>query len=94
MSNITKLSIALTPKMARLVRRAVETGEYASSSEVIREALREWRLRRSLSPQDRRGLMRLWREGVEAGPSELLDVDAIKREGRKRLAARGGKRRA
>jgi antitoxin ParD1/3/4 len=29
--------------MAALLRDAVATGEYASSSEVIRDALRDWR---------------------------------------------------
>ena len=37
-----KISIALAPEMAAQLRQAVETGEYASSSEVIRDALRDW----------------------------------------------------
>jgi antitoxin ParD1/3/4 len=41
--NVEKLSIALTPEMAAAVRQAVASGEYASASEVIREALRLWR---------------------------------------------------
>jgi len=39
--------------MAALVTQAVESGEYASNSEVIREALREWKQRRSLAQHDR-----------------------------------------
>jgi len=46
MANVEKISIALPADMAALVRRAVEAGDYASSSEVIREALREWKARR------------------------------------------------
>ena len=41
MANVEKISIALPADMATLVRNAVETGDYASSSEVIREALRD-----------------------------------------------------
>mgnify|MGYP001604329124 FL=1 len=41
MSTVEKLSIALTPEMAKEVRTAVDSGEYASSSEVIRDALRD-----------------------------------------------------
>ena len=41
MPNVEKISIALTPEMVALVRDAVESGEYATCSEVIREALRE-----------------------------------------------------
>lgn len=47
MANVEKLSIALTPLMAGLVRGAVESGECATTSEVVREALREWKRRRS-----------------------------------------------
>ena len=37
-----KLSISLPLEMARMIRRQVEEGTYASNSEVIREALRLW----------------------------------------------------
>jgi len=46
MQTVEKMSIALTPEIAASVRMAVESGDYASSSEVIREALREWKARR------------------------------------------------
>lgn len=37
-----KLSVSLPTDMARMVRRHVEQGGYASNSEVIRDALRIW----------------------------------------------------
>lgn len=40
-----KLSISLPTDMARMVRRHVENGGYASNSEVIRDALRLWQQR-------------------------------------------------
>lgn len=40
-----KLSISLPLDMARMVRRQVEEGGYASNSEVIRDALRMWQQR-------------------------------------------------
>ena len=40
-----KLSISLPTDMARMVRRQVEDGGYASNSEVIRDALRMWQQR-------------------------------------------------
>jgi antitoxin ParD1/3/4 len=46
MAGIERLTITLPTEMALLVKRAVEGGDYASSSEVIREALREWKLKR------------------------------------------------
>jgi antitoxin ParD1/3/4 len=46
MAGIKRLTITLPTEMALLVKRAVEGGGYASASEVIREALREWKLKR------------------------------------------------
>ena len=43
MQNVEKLSITLTTEMAAAPAYAVASGEYASASEVIREALRLWR---------------------------------------------------
>lgn len=43
-----KISIALPTEMVAIVRGAVATGEYASSSEVIRDALRDWTSKRNL----------------------------------------------
>jgi antitoxin ParD1/3/4 len=40
-----KLSITLPANLARVVRQKVESGAYASNSEVIREALRAWQER-------------------------------------------------
>ncbi len=87
MSNIAKMSVALTTEMAELVRAAVDSGEYASGSEVVREALREWKTRRSLLHAERDELRRLWAEGLASGPSRFDGMDAIKGEARRRKAA-------
>ena len=68
-ANVQKLSVTLTPEMAGMVRRAVDGGEYASTSEVIREALREWKLRRTGRDDAIEELRRLWDEGVSSGPA-------------------------
>lgn len=47
MATIEKVSIALSSDMLSMVRSVVATGDYASTSEVIREALREWKARRA-----------------------------------------------
>jgi antitoxin ParD1/3/4 len=64
--------------MAASVRKAVETGEYASSSEVVRDALHEWTRMRDLRQQSLVELRTLWRQAVEektqAAPAdEMLD---------------------
>jgi putative addiction module CopG family antidote len=48
MPTVEKVSIALPSETANWVRKAVKSGEYASASEVIRDALREWKRERRL----------------------------------------------
>lgn len=86
MADAEKISVALTPDMAAAVRQAVESGDYASASEVIRDALRDWKLKRAVDQELILELRRLWREGIASGPAESLDTAAIKREARARLA--------
>ncbi len=86
MAAVEKLSIALTPEMAEEVRMAVKSGEYASSSEVIREALRDWRRKRALLDQEIEELRGLWREGVDSGKGQYGSMEEIKQAARKRLA--------
>jgi putative addiction module CopG family antidote len=51
MSSIEKVSIALSSEMLAVVRKAVAGGDYSSTSEVVREALREWKQRRPVVTQ-------------------------------------------
>ncbi|MCU0935946.1 MAG: type II toxin-antitoxin system ParD family antitoxin [Gammaproteobacteria bacterium] len=90
MPNVEKLSIALTPEMADLVRRAVATGEYATTSEVVREALREWKQRRSQPTPSVEELRLLWEEGLASGPGRFDDMDAVKAEARRRWREQSG----
>jgi len=85
MSNVEKISVALTPEMAETIRKAVEGGDYASSSEVVREALRDWKRKRAFEEKEIDALRRLWTEGQKSGPGRFSDVKAIKAEARRRL---------
>jgi antitoxin ParD1/3/4 len=67
--NVEKISIALPPEMAAQVRQAVEAGEYSSSSEVIRDALREWTYKRQLQQNGIEELRELWREARRSSKS-------------------------
>lgn len=69
MSNVEKLSVAVTPEMASLMREVVEAGEYASTSEVVRAALRDWEYRRKQRNLALQELRHLIQEGVDSGPS-------------------------
>ena len=85
MATVEKLSIALTTEMAREVRMAVKSGEYASSSEVIREALRDWRRKRALQDQEIEELRGMWREGIKSGKGRYRSMEEIKQAARKCL---------
>ncbi|WP_127088286.1 ribbon-helix-helix domain-containing protein [Aquabacter cavernae] len=69
MANVEKVSVALTPEMAAMMREAVDTGEYASASEVMREALRDWKHRRAQRAKAVEELGRLWDAGMGSGPA-------------------------
>jgi antitoxin ParD1/3/4 len=69
MSNVQKVSVALTPEIIAMLKDAVETGEYTSTSEVVRDALRTWKARRTVHEINAEELRRLWKEGIASGPS-------------------------
>jgi antitoxin ParD1/3/4 len=46
MAAAEKISITMTPEMMRAIRKSVESGEFASTSEVVRDALRAWQRER------------------------------------------------
>ncbi|HEY2707036.1 MAG TPA: type II toxin-antitoxin system ParD family antitoxin [Caulobacteraceae bacterium] len=83
MSRIEKVSIALTADLAGKVRDAVRSGDYASASEVVRDALRDW----SEDREARTRIARLWDEGLASGVAEhrrsAAEIGAV---GRRRLA--------
>ena len=64
MTTAEKISIALPSEMVAVVRGAVATGEYASSSEVVRDALRDWTHKRSLRQQGVAELRQVWQEAL------------------------------
>ena len=92
MASVEKLSIALTPEFAADIRQAIATGEYASTSEVVRDALRAWKQIRQGREVAVEELRRLWREGIESGEGQPLDAEDIKRRGRERLLAQAANR--
>ena len=49
MAKLERITVTMPEEMAAKMRAAVESGEYATTSEIVREALRDWQ-----SDQDRR----------------------------------------
>jgi antitoxin ParD1/3/4 len=46
MQNAEKISVTLPPDMLRQLREAVAAGDYASTSEALRDAVRAWQRQR------------------------------------------------
>jgi antitoxin ParD1/3/4 len=86
MPDIQKVSIALTGEQLATLKAAVESGEYATTSEIVREAIRDWQLKRELRQEDVNRLRQLWDQGKASGPPAPLDFDELRREARQRLA--------
>lgn len=91
MAEIERLTITLPSDMAAIVKGAVEGGDYASNSEVVREALRDWKMKRALRLKDMEAL----KADIDKGLTDLaegrvkdFDTARVIARGRKLLAAR------
>jgi antitoxin ParD1/3/4 len=69
MSRIDKISVAITREQHAKIKAAVDRGDYASTSEVIRTALREWELKEEMRRLEGERIARLWDEGIASGPA-------------------------
>jgi len=83
MATAEKISIALPPEMVAVIRNAVATGEYASSSEVIRDALRDWTHKRNMRQQGIAELRQLWQEALREKTPGISADDVLDRLERK-----------
>ncbi len=88
MPDIQKVSIALTGEQVAALKAAVNSGEYATTSEIVREAIRDWQSKRpQFTPTQIKRLRKLWEEGKANGPAKPLDLKKTRREAQRRLAA-------
>lgn len=85
MPTVEKICVALSKDLAAVVRQAVESGEYASSSEVVRDALRDWKLKKALQQKQIDELRLLWNEGIKSGESRFSNMGEIIQEAQNRL---------
>lgn len=91
MSTIERMTITMPADMAAVVKAAVDSGDYASTSEVVREALREWKMKRAIQLQEIAALKSDIDKGladVAAGRVKDFDKAKIVERGRKLLASR------
>jgi antitoxin ParD1/3/4 len=90
MSAVERVSITLPSEMVATLRRTVDGGQYASTSEIVREALREWSRRRDEELRDLEALRQAIRLGDESGPG--IPAEEVFAKVRERIAnrAKGG----
>lgn len=86
MASIERMTITMPTDMAAVIKAAVDEGDYASTSEVVREALREWKQRRAFQSQE----FAVLKADIDKG---LADIAAgrVRSFDKKRIVARGRK---
>jgi antitoxin ParD1/3/4 len=91
MANVERITITLPTDMAAVVRGAVEGGDYASTSEVVRAALRDWKMKRTLQLHELAALKADIDKGLDdvaSGRVKDFDAARIIERGRKLLKDR------
>ena len=68
MPAVERMTIAMPAEMAETIRKTVAGGEYASTSEVVREAMREWTRNRDAERRSLEALQEAIRAGLDSGP--------------------------
>ena len=82
MSNIERMTVVFPEPMAATIRAAVAEGGYASTSEVVREAVRQWSGRRRLRQEEIDALRRAWDDGKTSGVHGPIDMQSVIDEAR------------
>ena len=86
MPTVERMTITMPAEMAEILRQTVAGGEYASTSEVVREALRDWSRNRDAERRDLEALRDAIRAGLDSGPG--IPADRVFAELRARYAAK------
>jgi antitoxin ParD1/3/4 len=80
------IKVSLTDELAKFVDAQVASGRYASSSEVVQEALRLMKCCDRAEIEKLHWLQNAWREGIDSGDAGEIDFAELKQEARRRLA--------
>jgi len=73
MPTVERMTITMPAEMAETLRETVAGGEYASASEVVREALRDWTRHRAAERRDLEALRTAIRAGLDSGKAVPAD---------------------
>jgi antitoxin ParD1/3/4 len=86
MGTVERMTITMPVELAEVLRQTVAGGEYASTSEVVREALRDWTRNRDAERRDLDALRAAIKAGLDSGPA--IPADQVFAELRARYAAK------
>jgi antitoxin ParD1/3/4 len=87
-----KMDVSLPPELERFVNEQVDHGQFATEEEVVCEALRLLQRNEQLDRlklEELRQLVSVGLEQAERGEVALLDMAAIRAEGRRRMMQQG-----
>jgi antitoxin ParD1/3/4 len=79
MRGTQQFSITLTHEMAEMVRSRVDSGEYASESEVIRDGLRALQTREKALDAWLRSEVAAAYDALKADPSRAISIERVRR---------------
>ncbi len=88
-TNMRTLTISLTPHQAAKMQDAVDSGGYASNSEIVRDALRLWEQREEIRQLEIARLKRAYDEGIASGEGREVDADVLLAELKAEKRSRG-----
>lgn len=88
MAELERITVAMPAEMVATLRHTVEEGHYASTSEIIREALRDWTRKHDQEQRDLTDLREAMRIGLESGPG--IPAEEVFAELRKRFTVKEG----
>ena len=77
MGEYARMTVVVPEPMAETIHAAIAAGEYASASEVVRDAMRLWNERRAFRAEELRLLREAWDHGKASGIAGPFDMKAI-----------------
>lgn len=86
---MSSIAISLSPEQAETIHRAVQSGAYASDSEVLREALQLWEQRETFRRDEMQRLKRAYDEGIASGPGREVSADDLLAEFKTKAGVNG-----
>lgn len=87
--NMRTMTISLSTQQAARIQQAVETGAYASNSEVMRDALRLWEQREELRLFELQRLKQAYVEGMSSGEGREHSANSLIATFKEKAVTRG-----